>query len=83
MYDGCRKEILYRSSDQYGCCCFICDRKQQDQAERKNTDILMKGIMMFLCPVVGPLFFLAGLVFNKVFSGRTWILRMLFSARSV
>ena len=23
--------------------------------------------MMFLCPVVGPLFFLAGLVFNKVF----------------
>lgn len=57
MYDGCRKEILYRSSDQYGCCCFICDRKQQDQAERKNTDILMKGIMMFLCPVVGPLFF--------------------------
>ena len=22
---------------------------------------------MFLCPVVGPLFFLAGLVFNKVF----------------
>ena len=36
LYDGCRKEILYRSSDQYGCCCFICDRKQQDQAERKK-----------------------------------------------
>ena len=35
--------------------------------KEKNTDILMKGIMMFLCPVVGPLFFLAGLVFNKVF----------------
>lgn len=25
--------------------------------KEKNTDILMKGIMMFLCPVVGPLFF--------------------------
>ena len=35
--------------------------------KEKNTDILMKGIVMFLCPVVGPLFFLAGLVFNKVF----------------
>ena len=35
--------------------------------KEKNTDILMKGIMMFLCPVGGPLFFLAGLVFNKVF----------------
>ena len=39
LYDGCRKEILYRSSDQYGCCCFICDRKQQDQAERKKIQI--------------------------------------------
>lgn len=66
MYDGCRKEILYRSSDQYGCCCFICDRKQQDQAERKKYRYSDEGIMMFLCPVVGPLF-LAGLVFNKVF----------------
>ena len=35
--------------------------------EEKKTDILMKGIIMFLCPVVGPLFFFAGLVFNKVF----------------
>jgi hypothetical protein len=35
--------------------------------EGKKTDILMKGIVMFLCPVVGPLFFFAGLVFNKVF----------------
>lgn len=25
--------------------------------KEKNTDILMKGIVMFLCPVVGPLFF--------------------------
>ena len=35
--------------------------------EGKKTDILMKGIVMFLCPVVGPLFFFAGVVFNKVF----------------
>ena len=35
--------------------------------EGKKTDILMKGIVMFLCPVVGSLFFFAGVVFNKVF----------------
>ena len=35
--------------------------------KEKKADILMKGIVMFLCPVVGPLFFFAGLVFNKVF----------------
>ena len=38
-------------------CCFICDRKQQDQAERKKYRYSDEGDLMFLCPVVGPLFF--------------------------
>lgn len=50
--------------------------------KEKNTDILMKGIMMFLAGS-GTVFFWRDWCLTKVFSGRTWILRMLFSARSV
>lgn len=42
------------------CGCMIRRRK-------KKADILMKGMVMFLCPVVGPMFFFTALVFNKIF----------------
>ena len=70
----CRKEILYRSSDQYGCCCFICDRKQQDQAERKKYRYSDEGDHDVFSVLVDR---------QWVFFRQNVILRrMLFSARS-
>ena len=60
MYDGCGKEILYRSSDQYGCCCFISDRKQQDQAERKKYRYSDEGDHDVSLPGSGTVVFFGG-----------------------
>lgn len=44
--------------------------------------VWMKAVMMFLCPVVGPMFVLLSFILFKLFSSQEWIFRILCSVRT-